>query len=264
MPPTEQTHSDLAAIAVEAAVECAEFVRASSLARETAVLATKTSPTDIVTATDIEAEELIRRRLAARCPGSTIVGEELADEAGDNGVTWFVDPIDGTVNYHFGVPVVAVSIAAAIDNTVVAGAVTDVDRQETFSAALGQGARLNGIPFQHIAVDDLRHALVLTGFSYTADRRGPEGQIVARLLPQISDLRCFGSAAIHLCWVAAGRAHAKYEAELHRYDYAAGALIAKEAGATVELPNEKSSMVIAASPNIYWPLRSVVTANSQR
>ena len=264
MPNAEHSPSALADIAVEVAAECAEFVRACSLASETAVLATKTSPTDIVTATDIEAEELIRSRLAARCPDSTIVGEELADEAGDNGVTWIVDPIDGTVNYHLGVPIVGVSIAAAIGHIVVAGAVTDVYRRETFSAALGEGARLNGVPFKHNPVDGLRHALVLTGFSYTASHRGHEGQIVARLLPQISDLRCFGSAAIHLCWVAAGRAHACFEAELHRYDYAAGALIAQEAGATVELPNEQSSMVIAASPNVYGPLRDVVKANSHR
>ena len=264
MPNTEQTPSALAVIAVAVAEECAAFVRAAGVARETAVLTTKTSPTDIVTVTDIEAEELIRGRLGSLCPDSTIVGEELAVETGDNGVTWIVDPIDGTVNYHLGVPIVSVSIAAVMGNVVVAGAVTDVYRQETFSAVLGGGARLNGTPFEHSPADGLRQALVITGFSYTASHRGEEGRIVARLLPEIRDLRCFGSAAIHLCWVAAGRAHAYFEAELHRYDYAAGALIAQEAGATVELPDEESPMLIASSPDVHGSLRRIVLEHSSR
>lgn len=261
MPPTEQTPAALADIAVEAAAECAEFVRTSSLTRDPAVLATKTSPTDIVTTADIEAEKLIRGLLAERCPNSTIVGEELAVEAGGNGVTWIVDPIDGTVNYHLGVPIVSVSIAAAVSNVVVAGAVVDVFGHETFSAALGEGSQLNGAAFEHNPVASLRQALVITGFSYTASHRGPESEIVARLLPEIRDLRCFGSAAIHLCWVAAGRAHAYFEAELHRYDYAAGALIAQEAGASVEVPGDESAMLIAASPDVYGSLRSIVLEN---
>jgi myo-inositol-1(or 4)-monophosphatase len=178
---------------------------------------------------------------------------------GGTRLQWVVDPLDGTVNFLCGLPVMAVSVAAALDGDVVAGAVVDVLRNETFSAAAGLGARVDGQAIEISECPSLARALVLTGFSYRADIRGRQGDIVQGLLPVARDIRCFGSAALQLCWVAAGRADAYFERDIKVWDYAAGALIAREAGAVTELPcPENDDLVIAATPTVFGQLRSVV------
>lgn len=231
---TPWTPTDLESIAVEVAVLAAGFIRDRAGGSEFA--GTKSSPTDGVTDTDLATEKLIRRELEQRCPGSSIVGEELADTAGSSSVGWVIDPIDGTVNFAYDLPVFSVSLAATIDGQVVAGAVADVLRAETFSAAVGSGARRDGAGIGPSPVADLSQALILTGFSYDARTRAREAAIVATVLPAVRDIRCMGSAALNLCWIGCGRGEAFYERDLKVYDYAAGALIAIEAGAGVHLP----------------------------
>ena len=247
----------LEAVAIDVARLAADLVRSS--VGHAAASGTKSSPTDVVTATDVESEALIRRELLQRCPGSNIVGEELADDVGTNDVGWVVDPIDGTVNFLYDLPVVAVSIAATIGGQTVAGAVCDVLRGDMFSAAIGTGARRNGAPIEVRATEQLSGALIGTGFGYAAERRRAQAEIIGRLLPRARDIRCMGSAALNLCWVGSGRLDGYYEQDTKPYDYAAGALIAAEGGARVEVPAENSlDLSIAAPPAIFDGLRDII------
>jgi myo-inositol-1(or 4)-monophosphatase len=250
---------ELETMAVAAAQASAALIRAS-VGRAT-WLGEKSSPTDVVTRTDLDAEQLIRRMLADTTPGAGILGEEGGQTlTGAPGrLQWVVDPLDGTVNFLYSLPVIGVSVAAALDGDVVAGAVVDVLRDETFSASAGHGARLGGSPIEVSQCQALEQALVMTGFSYRADIRGRQGSIVGSLLPAARDIRCFGSAALQLCWVGAGRADGYFERDIKVWDYAAGALIAREAGAVTELPcPENDGLVIAAPPAVFDELRSVV------
>ena len=253
---------DLEAVAASVAGAAAALIR-PNVGRATG-LGAKSSPTDVVTRTDLDAEELIRRLLADATPDAGVLGEEggqTSVPADGNGtrLQWVVDPLDGTVNFLYSLPVMAVSVAAALDGDVVAGAVVDVLRDETFSAAAGLGARVGGRRIEVSDCPSLAHALVLTGFSYRADIRGRQGGIVRALLPAARDIRCFGSAALQLCWVGAGRADAYFERDIKVWDYAAGALIAREAGAVTELPcPENEDLVIAATPPAFDELRTIV------
>jgi myo-inositol-1(or 4)-monophosphatase len=170
-----------------------------------------------------------------------------------------IDPLDGTVNFLYGVPLFAVSIAAALDGEIVAGAVIDVLRDELFCAHLGGGARLDGEPIEVSGCGVLAKALVTTGFSYHADLRDLQGEVAHRVLARARDLRCFGSAALELCWVACARVDAYYQRETEIWDRAAGALIAAEAGARTELPcPENDDVVLAASPGVFDDLWTLV------
>lgn len=246
-------------VAVEVSQVAAALVRGE--VGRAATAGTKSSPTDVVTETDMRSEALIRRELIARCPGSTIVGEELPDDFGTNTVGWIVDPIDGTVNFLYDLPVVSVSIAATIDGVTVAGAVTDILRTETFSASLGGGARRDGSAVSSRHSTELASSLVGTGFAYDATRRRQQANIISELLPAARDIRCMGSAALNLCWVGCGRLDAYFEQGTKPYDYAAGALIAVEGGADVELPAENDlDLVMAASSPIFGSLRTLVAS----
>jgi myo-inositol-1(or 4)-monophosphatase len=252
----------LETVAVSAARASAALIR-GNVGRATRV-GEKSSPTDVVTRTDLDAEQLIRRLLADATPGARVLGEEGGQTPTSGGVAaarlqWVVDPLDGTVNFLYSLPVVAVSVAAALDGDVVAGAVVDVLRDETFSASVGHGARLGRKPLEPSQCGSLARALVTTGFSYRADIRARQGKIVEALLPAARDIRCFGSAALQLCWVGAGRADGYFERDIKVWDYAAGALIAREAGAVTELPcPENDGLVIAAPPALFEELRTVV------
>lgn len=220
----------------------------------------KSTPTDVVTHTDIASEHLIRNELLLRCPGSSIVGEELPDEIGTNLVEWIVDPIDGTVNFLYDLPVVAVSIAARLGDNFVAGSIVDVIRGDVFTAARGEGATVNGDAIEVAAQAPMSQSLIGTGFAYEAAVRAEQALIVSRLLPEARDIRCMGSAALNLCWVACGRLDGYYERGTKLYDYAAAALIAAEAGAQVALPSAATAgSVIGARPQIFEELRSLVT-----
>ena len=222
-------------------------------------VASKSSPTDVVTQTDLDAERLIRQLLNEATPRAGMLGEEGGASAAGTRLQWVIDPLDGTVNFLYDVPVFAVSVAAAADGEVVAGAVVDVLRGEVFSAHLGGGARLDDEPISVSSCDKLPAALIATGFSYQAERRTEQGAIVHRLLAQARDVRCFGSAALELCWVACGRLDAYYERDIKVWDYSAGVLIAREAGAIAELPcPENDDLVITATPAVFHGLRSVV------
>jgi len=250
--------TELEAIAVEVAALAARTVRRAS--EPVVAVATKSTPTDVVTALDLEVEALIRSTLAERTPGASIVGEEHDRYPGTTSVGWVVDPIDGTVNLLYDLPVISVSLAATIDGNVVAGAVADVVLDEVFSAAIDRGARRNGAAVTTSHPSNMSVALVATGFSYSAATRAAEAERLLRVLPSARDVRCFGSAALHLCWEACGRIDGYYQRGLKPWDYAAGALIASEAGATVELPSDSmANLVVAASPDIFTPLRDLVT-----
>jgi myo-inositol-1(or 4)-monophosphatase len=229
-----------------------------------AAVRTKTTPTDPVTIVDTETERLLRDRLAQLRSGDPVLGEEIggpADPAGhaDGTVTWVLDPIDGTVNFVYGIPAYSVSVAAQIDGVSVAGAVADVTGGRVYSAAAGLGAHVideqGTQPLRCTAVSDLSMALVGTGFAYSGRRRTAQAALVAKILPVVRDVRRIGSAAMDLCMVAAGRLDAYYEHGLHVWDCAAGALIAAEAGARVVVPEPgdpdgTAALVVAAAPGI--------------
>lgn len=218
------------------------------------VAATKSSATDAVTAIDRASEEFIRERLLVERPHDTIIGEEGDDHVGSSDVSWLVDPIDGTVNFVYGLPAYAVSLAACVDDEVVAGFVVNVVSGEHWGAHRGggsQGPRMPGLE------GGLAHALVATGFNYVPEVRERQGTAVARLLPQVRDIRRFGSAALDLCALAVGRVDAYVEEGLQPWDLAAGVLIAREAGVVVAgldvdgsfgEPSER--LVMAAHPSI--------------
>lgn len=249
-------------VAIEVAELAADYVRARSGSATT--VGTKSSPTDVFTHIDLESERLIRSELLARCPGSSIVGEEFEHDDGGSNVGWIVDPIDGTVNFLYDLPVASVSIAATIDNTVIAGAVADIHRVETFSATLGGGARLSNQPIATSSLEDLDKALIGTGFAYEAALRSTQAHTLTSLLPLCRDIRCMGSAALNLCWVGCGRLNGYFERGLKVYDYAAGALIAAEAGAEVELPlANQLDLTITATRGVFSSLRQLIAVDAR-
>jgi myo-inositol-1(or 4)-monophosphatase len=235
----------------------AELVDAEGHAQRSAVR-TKSSPTDPVTVADTETERLVRRRLAEMRPEEVILGEEGGGGAPEAGaVRWVVDPIDGTVNFVYGIPAYAVSLAAQVDGLSVAGAVADVATGDVYSAAVGRGAHVvtaAGRRRLHCNdIDDLSMALVGTGFGYAPQRRAVQAALLAQILPQVRDVRRIGSAALDLCMVAAGRLDAHFEHGLNVWDWAAAALIATEAGAVVVLPGDDAAggqLVVAAAPGV--------------
>lgn len=213
--------------------------------RDLGVAATKSSPTDVVTEMDTASERLIVEALLAARPDDGLLGEEGAARPGTSGVRWVIDPIDGTVNYLYGLPAWAVSIAAEYDGTAVAGVVHVPAAGETFTAVRGGGAFCNGRRLQVTTGVPLGQALVGTGFGYAAARRAVQGRVLAELIGRIRDVRRGGSAAVDLCSVAAGRLDAYYERGVQAWDVAAGALVATEAGARFE-----GLRGVAASPEL--------------
>lgn len=248
-------------IAASLAREAGELViegRARAL-----VTSTKTSPIDIVTQMDVAAETLLRTRLSKVRPDDAIMGEEGEDTPGLSGVTWVVDPIDGTVNYLYGLPHFAVSVAAVEGGTdpvtwrILAGAVYDGSRVE-WKAAAGLGAWRNGKRLERSTGPALSGTLLATGFSYIAQRRVAQGKIVTAMLAHVRDIRRLGAASVDLCLVAEGTIDAYYEHGLHPWDFAAGALIASEAGVTVagiDGGPADSHLLIAAVPDVWDELR---------
>ncbi|WP_028649316.1 inositol monophosphatase family protein [Nocardiopsis sp. CNT312] len=221
------------------------------------VLDTKSSPTDVVTKMDRAAEELIRTRLLQERPDDAILGEEGGGAPGTSGVRWIVDPIDGTVNYLYGLPDWAVAIAAEVGGRVVAAAVAVPVRGEMFEAVLGAGAYRNREPLRAPAAVPLERALVATGFGYSARRREHQARVLLDVLPRIRDIRRDGSAAVDLTGLAVGRYNAYYERGLNLWDWAAPGLIAAEAGIRVGGPNggpPSTDLVIAARPELYEDL----------
>ncbi|MGY1637229.1 inositol monophosphatase family protein [Geodermatophilus sp. SYSU D00742] len=244
-------------LAVATAREAADLVsrgRASAAGQ----VDVKSSPVDMVTAVDKACEELVVTRLLAARPEDGLLGEEGAARTGTSGVRWVVDPIDGTTNFVYGLPAYAVSIAAEVDGRAQAGAVLNVATGELYSATAGGGAHLTVPGGAPVRLDGSRPAsleqtLVATGFGYREEQRRAQGAVVAELLPHVRDIRRHGSAALDLCTVAAGRVDAYYELHLNRWDYAAGALVAAEAGVVVTgLPGRPFAepLGIAVAPTV--------------
>ena len=199
---------------------------------------TKSSLVDVVTQVDRDSEALIRSIITAARPTDAIVGEEEDDRAGESGVRWIVDPIDGTVNFLYNLPEFAVSIAAEVDGVLTAGVVINIPQRIEYAALrTGQGVRStrNGHPIQVRPYAPLGERLIATGFSYDAQLRARQGAAAAQLLPLVRDLRRHGAAALELCHVAEGTVDGYLEEGTHIWDYAAGALIAEGAGATIEI-----------------------------
>lgn len=225
----------LAELALDIAREAGDLIRRS---REAGVeiAQTKSSGTDIVTAADRASEALISARIRAARPEDAVLGEEGANSTGTSGVRWIVDPIDGTVNYAHGLPAYAVSIGVEVDGDVVVGVVLNPATGVEYTGLRGGGARRNGTVIQAATPVPLEKALVGTGFSYQRELRVSQTRTFAQLLPQIADIRRFGSCALDLCAVAEGSLDGYVEEGIGGpWDYAGGALIAREAGAQVEV-----------------------------
>lgn len=266
-PMSSEAVAELLELAVAVASEAGELL--SSYAGSARVTATKSTSTDIVTEADTEAERLIRERLLRTRADDAFYGEEGGRSAGRSGVTWIVDPLDGTVNYLYGLPSYAVSIAAAVggpgaergDPAILAGVVVCPPTGEVWTAVRGDGARLNGVPVTVNPVTELRFALVGTGFWYDPELRARQAVLLQRLLPAVRDIRRIGSAALDLCGVATGRLDAFYETGLHPWDHAAGGLIATEAGARLGGPGTAPpdrDLVLAAAPGVYAELHALI------
>jgi myo-inositol-1(or 4)-monophosphatase len=213
----------------------------------------KSTPTDLVTAVDRASERWVLDELARLRPDDAVLGEEGADRAGGSGVRWVVDPIDGTVNFLYGLRPYAVSVAAERDGVVVAGCVHDPTSGETFAAALGAGATLDGAPVGgRWLAPGLDTAVVATGFGYDADLRAGQGRVLAGVLPRVGNVRRLGSAALDLCYVATGRLDAYWENGLKPWDRAAGMLVAAEAGAVLTglRGRPPGTVTLAASPAV--------------
>ena len=193
-------------------------------------ISTKSSDTDVVTEFDRASERLIVDGLHAERPDDAVVGEEGTDSAGRSGVRWLIDPIDGTTNFQYDLPGYAVSIAALFAEGTLAGAVYIPSNRELFTAVAGAGALLNGAAIQCGTISSPQQALVATGFSYQIERRREQALRIAQVIPRVRDIRRFGAAAPDLCYLAAGRLDVYFEQWLGPWDWAAGELVAREAG----------------------------------
>ena len=222
---------------------------------------TKSSPTDMVTQYDKASEELITAGLAQIRADDAIVGEEGASKSGTSGITWHIDPIDGTSNFFFDIPMWAVSIGAVDEHGPLAGAVYVPALGEMFSAARNEGATMNGTTISCRDNSLLADALLCTGFSYRISERHAHAQRVAQMVMKVRDIRRFGAAAVDLCFVACGRLDAYFEEHLHSWDLVAGQIIATEAGAIVtnyEGAPVTPEQVLATTPLIQKELIALI------
>lgn len=254
----------LADFARRLATGAAAVVRAADAA-EIADVSAKSTSTDLVTAVDRASERWLVRRILTDRPGDAVLGEEGGERAGTSGVRWVLDPIDGTVNFVLGLPHYAVSVAAEVAGTVVAGAVCDAVTGELFHAVTGGGAWLATAAGQRRLRGPrdvpLERAVIGTGFAYDRAVRARQGVVAAALLAEVADIRRQGSAALDLCSVAAGRLDGYYEVGLNLWDYAAGALVAEQAGCVVSgLSGAPVSgrIAVAAAPRLHPELTALL------
>ncbi len=242
----------------------------------------KSTPTDLVSEADLASERAIRELLHARRPRDGFLGEEGGrEQEGSSGLSWVVDPLDGTIDFLFGIPQWCVSVAVRDREGTVAGAVYDPNRDELFTATrdgpaqlggpagtfeLGGGAHARSPGSERAAQAghdhaDLASALVATGLAYDASVRAAQAIVLARLIPRVRDIRRFGSAALDLTWTAAGRYDAYFERSVKPWDIAAGALICERAGLQVlELPVHENLPwgILVAGPALAQPLLELV------
>ncbi|MCQ9342485.1 inositol monophosphatase family protein [Corynebacterium kozikiae] len=238
----EGENLELLELAVRTALSAAELITRirGELGDLTAYTSTKSSEVDPVTVVDQQAEAHIVGSLSAARPRDGFVGEEGAQAASESGVTWYVDPIDGTVNFLYGIAQYAVSIAAAEGERLRVGVVVNVATGTLYAAVGGSGAIAVSARGVEVLVGPrpalLQQSLLATGFSYDAQRRAAQAELLKQLLPRVRDVRRMGSAALDLCALAAGQVDLYFEHGLHSWDFAAGALIATEAGVAIHRP----------------------------
>jgi myo-inositol-1(or 4)-monophosphatase len=224
-------------------------------------LESKSSRTDLVSDADRESEALILGMLRRARPDDAIVSEEGGGGEGASGIRWLVDPLDGTINYLWGLPQWSVTMGCADDDGPLVGVVYDPCRGELFTAVRGRGAHLNDVPLRIEGSPPLAEALIGTGFSYRAEERVLQAERLLTVLPHVRDVRRLGSAALDLAWVAAGRLDGYYETALQPWDWAGGALVLQEAGGTVvELPPASgfSAGLVGARTPLCEPLLALI------
>jgi myo-inositol-1(or 4)-monophosphatase len=256
---SESAEQELLAVAVEAA-RAGTRELTSWFGRGALGVHTKSTPTDPATQADLASESAIREVLARLRPDDAILAEE-GGATGEGALRWLVDPLDGTVNFLFGIPAFVVSVACEDGSGTVAGVVLDPIRDECFAATRSGRATLNGTPIAGSERDDLAMAMVATGFGYDSSVRARQAAVVGRVLPRARDIRRFGAAAMDLAWCACGRWDAYYERGVHAWDIAAGALIAARAGLSVrDLPaaEEDPAGLVVAPPGIVDELYGLV------
>lgn len=262
---TSPDFADLLETAVGIARRAADTARRMRAEAVSADIDTKSTDTDVVTAADRAVERQVAEELRTLRPGDALLGEEYGSTASSagGGVRWIVDPIDGTVNYLYGLPQYAVSLAVEVDGVVVAGVVRNAATGDEWTATLGGGAFHDGRPIRGSAQTVLGQALVGTGFGYDAARRVHQAGVLSGLLPKVRDIRRWGAASLDLCFAAEGLIDAYYEKGLNPWDHAAGGLVAREAGLIVEGLNGAEPglpMVIAAPPALFTPLHDHLVA----
>jgi myo-inositol-1(or 4)-monophosphatase len=266
LPTAEQLASQLLQVATTLAKQAGDMALAGRKAGLHNVQ-TKSTATDMVTEFDRASEVLIVEGIRAARPEDAIVGEEGASVSGTSGITWYIDPIDGTTNFLYDLPAWAVSIGAEDSSGPLAGVVYIPALGEMFTATRGGGAFLNGAPIQSNNIADVSQALVCTGFSYSADQRTIQAQRVSRFIHQIRDIRRAGAAAIDLCFVACGRIDAYFEENLHQWDISAGILIAHEAGCRsgdFSGHTPRPAEILTTAPAIFDQLSQLIMAASAK
>lgn len=259
--------AELLEIAVAVAREAARTAHEMRVAGVAGV-STKSTATDVVTAADRAVERQVVAALRRIRPGDTVLGEEYGDDGGSGAdgravVRWILDPIDGTVNYLYGLPQYAVSLAAEVDGAVVAGVVRNAATGDEWTAIRGGGAHRAGRRLTGSIRTELAQSLVATGFGYDARRRAHQARVLAGLIPHVRDIRRFGAAALDLCLAAEGQVDAYYEKGLNPWDHAAGGLVASEAGLRVGGLGGAAAgpdLVLAAPPALFPELHDRLAA----
>jgi myo-inositol-1(or 4)-monophosphatase len=256
-----QAQEELLALAVEAARRAGGLLLERFEGGHERALATKSTPTDLVSEADLASECTIRKLLSGARPDDGFLGEEGGEEGGSSGLRWVVDPLDGTINFLFGIPQWCVSVAVADEQGALAGAIFDPCRQELFCATRHNAPTLNGTLIKASTRQELASAMVATGLAYDATVRVAQAEVLARVVPRIRDIRRFGSAALDLAWTAAGRYDAYFERTVKPWDIAAGVLICRRVGLSVlDLPEHEhlSYGVLAAVPALAQPLLELI------
>jgi myo-inositol-1(or 4)-monophosphatase len=263
-PVTDDLLDELVDIARRAAQEAGALL-ADQRPSELEVTA-KSSPTDVVTQMDRAAEDLLAATILRARPGDGILGEEGGERPGSTAVRWIVDPLDGTTNYLYGLPLWSVSVGVEVSGVAAVGAVCAPEWSVTYLAARGRGAwqesESGRRTLRASSATDLSHSLLSTGFGYDSEQRRRQALELVEIAPRVRDVRRLGSAAIDLCWVAAGHTDAYVESRLHPWDVAAGALIAREAGAVVigDADPVRAPYVMASAPGISDALVSLLAS----
>jgi myo-inositol-1(or 4)-monophosphatase len=255
--------AELLAIAEQAARAAGDLLRERFEAGGERATASKSTPTDLVSEADLAAERAIRDIITSARPGDAILGEEGGETQEGSGLRWIVDPLDGTVNFLFGVPQWCVSVAVHDDAGGIAGVVLDPIRDEIFIGSRDGGLpTLNGAEVRGSQQSELPTALIGTGFAYDAGVRELQAAAVARLLPQVRDVRRMGSAALDLAWTAAGRFDAFYERGVQLWDTAAGTVLCEAAGLQVrplEAAGPAPAGLVVAPAGLLEALTVIVT-----